>query len=366
MLQVDHPDRPLDAALLDAPGGFAWWYADGRNVDGDGFVLILSWGLPFLPGDRAARLAGHPVPARDRPSVNLALYRRGVPIYYTLHTLTPERASWRTGGGGAFGDCDASFTTSGDQVTLSVQIDLPIPGDAARLTGTIEVSGPRLHGDAPLHANLVHCWTPLIGPARTEVRLTRSGRPFFELSGSGYADRNGSQVALDGLSLARWTWGRAEVAGKLVIHYLSWPNTPGAKPELLWWEADANGHFVVSPVSEVQLDGESRTWLGMTWWRTIHLHVGVQRVTITSTPPVDNGPFYLRLLTQVQVGEAQGPGWSEICEPDRIDLPQHRWLVQMCVDPDTTRPSIWLPLFGGPAQDRVQRLLRAWCTPRRT
>ena len=40
MLQFDDPTRPLDPALLDARGGFAWWYVDALDDAGNGLVAV--------------------------------------------------------------------------------------------------------------------------------------------------------------------------------------------------------------------------------------------------------------------------------------------------------------------------------------
>lgn len=360
MLHVDHPDRPLDPSLLDSPGGFAWWYADARNPNGDGLVLILSWGLPFLPGDRAARRAGNPPIPRERPSINLALYRDGRATFYTLHTLDPSRASWGDGGGGRFGATVARFERGDREVALHVDLSVPIPGEEGRLEGTIVVRGPKLHGVSPDHANLVHAWTPVMGPARCTASLTRGGQPYFSFEGDGYADRNGSPVSLDELGLERWIWGRATVGGRSLVYYLSFPTQPDAKPSLLLWEAGPDGAFTVRDLDHAEFEAIEFTWLGMPWWRRIVLHLGEERFLIDFMEPVDTGPFYLRLQTSVIRGDQGGFGWAEICIPDRIDLAVHRPLIRMCVHPEQGPSSIWLPLFGGPSGDRVTRLLRAW------
>ena len=62
MLQLDDPHRPADRDLLASPGGFAWWYVDALDEQGNGIVCIWSWGLPFLPGDRAAHNPDKPAP----------------------------------------------------------------------------------------------------------------------------------------------------------------------------------------------------------------------------------------------------------------------------------------------------------------
>jgi len=64
LVRVTSADRPLDRRLLEAPGGFAWWYLDALDARGDGLVVIWSFGLPFLPGYRSASRRGLAPPAR--------------------------------------------------------------------------------------------------------------------------------------------------------------------------------------------------------------------------------------------------------------------------------------------------------------
>ena len=49
------PPGLADQALLDVPGGFLWCYLDLVDATGDGLVLVVSFGLPFLPGGSSAR-----------------------------------------------------------------------------------------------------------------------------------------------------------------------------------------------------------------------------------------------------------------------------------------------------------------------
>ena len=77
MIGLADPRGPLDRTLLDAPGGFAWWYMDAVDVHANGCVLIWSFGLPFLPGRGSSARRGAPRTPRSDPSLNIALYKEG-------------------------------------------------------------------------------------------------------------------------------------------------------------------------------------------------------------------------------------------------------------------------------------------------
>ena len=67
--------------------------------------------------------------------------------------------------------------------------------------------------------------------------------------------------------------------------------------------------------------------------------------------PVERGPFYSRWL-------AGDDAVVERCEVDRVFDRWHRPLVRMRLHGPSVRESIWAPLFCGPAQGRLARLLR--------
>lgn len=324
--------------------------------DLDGLVAIASWGLPFLPGDRSARRAGRPVAAGDRPSLNLALYRGGRPLFYTLRQVPPARASW-SDTRWTFGDSELVSEDVGDERVLTARFDLPVPG-GERLRGDLRLRGPRVRPTAP-PSDVPHRWTPLAGPARAVASFTVGGRPLLDLRGSGYHDRNGSTVPLDGLGLEHWTWGRQVLGDTLVVHYLNVPADPAAPPQHLVVTVGADGREHVRPVT-ARFEQPRRTAMGMRWWRRISVDVDGEPLELAYDPPVDSGPFYLRCTTRSTWRGLHGVGWAELCRPDRIDLDRHRFLVNMCVDREAGPRSMWLPLFVGTHADRWRRLCRAW------
>jgi carotenoid 1,2-hydratase len=79
---------------------------------------------------------------------------------------------------------------------------------------------------------------------------------------------------------------------------------------------------------------------------------------VQHTVVADDGPFYLRLLSEGTAPDGEtATGWSEVCRPDRVDLARHRALVRMRVHRTEGRNSMWLPLFTGTREGRIRRLL---------
>jgi carotenoid 1,2-hydratase len=369
MLLVDHPERPLPRTLLDAPGGFVWWYVDALDAAGDGFVCIWSWGLPFLPGRAAAWRAGTPQATVDAPSVNLAVYRGGKQVAYHLLQVPSDEAVWHDDHWRMGASHLRRVTDASGEICVEGDLTLPVPGDPEPLRATFSVRGPPASWPAPdvEPAADAHRWAPLVGPARATARFTHGDTTVLAFDGTGYHDRNGCPVPLDALGLEHWVWGRLttaatlETPASLLIFYLSWPTDPDAQPFLLVSRADADGRFrfVECPVTL----GPRRTGrFGMRWWTTITLHLPEGPVQVDVDPPAEDGPFYLR--TRISTAHPSTPaiGWAELCRPDRVDTGAMRPLVAMCVQPPARPGSVWLPLFSGPRAGRWARLLRWWAS----
>lgn len=364
MWNLDDPYRKPSSSLLDTPGAFVWWYLDAIDAKGDGLVCIASWGLPFLPGDRAARLRGRPPRPRERPSFNLVTYRAHRPVSYALHR--PHHATW-SDDRWTFDDTLVTRERSEGNLTLHADVHLPIPGRREPLRGHFTLRGPAAHltGARPAPASADHLWAPLTGPSTLEVDLRVGDRVVLRRDGlPAYHDRNASPVALDELGIRRWTWGRHLLGGRTWVHYLSWPERRGQPATLVVAEIGPDGAVRAHHLAAIRRSERRTGRVGMTWWRRLEIPTPDGPLEILHGDPVDDGPFYLRLPTRARLGGPGGPtapGWAEWCQPDRIDLPQHRWLVSMCVShADRRQDSVWLPLFSGTTRDAWPRLGRRW------
>lgn len=304
VIEIGDTAAPVPPDVFGSPGGFAWWYADVVTPAGDGAVLIWSYGLPFLPGYADAARRGAPQRPTDRPSVNLAVYRRGAPAFYLLQEHPAEPADGpaprRPAGVQEIGGCRFRFETDGGRCTLGAELDCALPGTRDRLTGTVRIVGAaRRTGAAPSGgsagasadpsrktsiegvdgsidgsdrgsidgsidgpadgsadgsgngashpsvepssgAGPSHLWTPMTGPAEGEVSLDVGGAPLVRIAGRAYHDRNHGRVPLHALGIGRWMWGRFPLARSERIYYLLWPED-GGEPVLLGVEIGHDG-----------------------------------------------------------------------------------------------------------------------------
>ena len=311
------------AALLPRPalpGAFDWWYADGRDAEGNGLVFICASRLPFFP--------------EDEPSLNLALYRRGEPALWLLeqHPRTALLAQPCDGGFQlTLGRSVVRVTSGAGCARLDAQLDLAVPGDKRRLTGTLRVEGPSLLTDAPAQTAQPHRWVPVAPVAQVQARL--SGAATFSLDALGYLDRNLGDAPLDKLSLRRWHWGRARRGDEALIWYA-----------LEGTDKSREGHLL-------RVSG-GRAELTTTPWVEEGGVLFLDGLVIDPGRAVERSPFYRRSF-----GTVGGmPFISERCEVARIG--SYAPLVRMKLHRPAAWNSIWAPLFCGPREGRFARLLR--------
>ncbi len=356
MLALTPPDAAPCREVLVSPGGFSWWYADIVDDAGDGVVLIGAWGLPFLPGYAAAARRGEAQRPEERPSLNLAVYRAGRPCFYLLQEgagVWESPTVWR------FGDSVVESVVVDGERRLRAALDCPVAGSLDRLRGTVEVRGAARRASPMEVAEGEHRWTPLTGPASGQATL-HAGEWRFAVRGRGYHDRNESRAPLDALGIGEWLWGRAPLGDREVVWYLLWPADGG--PVVAWGLLlHADGGTTPIEGLTVELGARRRGAYGLGWWDRVRLrHAGETWLHVSHGSAVEDGPFYLRFLPVVEGVGSRGRGVAELVRPDRVDLDWMRPFVRMRVRPGEGRPSRWLPLFEGPASDRLGRLWSGW------
>lgn len=365
LITISPPDQPLDRGLLDAPGGFAWWYADMVDRDGNGLVLIWAFGLPFLPGYADAARRGQPQRPAQRPSLNLATYREGELDFYLLKEFAADEVTWSEDGEAwTFGDNRLVSRIEGGRRLMRATLSTDVPGSAERLEGTITIEGtPRrsFDGETASEGLPEHDWSPLTVLAEGRADLRFPDGTSWRCRGRAYHDRNGGGVALHDVGIDHWIWGRAPLEDRELIYYLLWPS-PDDEPVSLGLEIDHDGHTVAHRDLGITRLDSSRNIGGLRWWRELELSVDEQAwLNVSHEWTVDSGPFYMRYLTRAAAPDGEtATGVGELCEPARIDLGRHRPLVKMRVHRSVGRNSMWLPLFSGPREGRVSRLLRSF------
>ena len=370
LIEVSHPERLLEPALLESRGGFLWWYVDLIDEHGSGAVLIWAYGLPFLPGLASAARAGKPTPPGARPSLNLCVYERGRLVNYLLQEYSPDEATWQPEDADGltswrFGQTQITRQRREGFVGLDASIDCAVPGTSHRLRGHLRLQGvarqpqpgARQDGPAPWHD-----WTPLMGPARGALEL-RLADVLTRVQGRAYHDRNGASSPLHELGFRRWVWGRVPFEDHERIYYVLWPQQAHLPPVSLGLQIDESGQTRQLQGLELRQDEPSRSLMGgLAYDRRVELFdQGKLWMDVRVRSLVDQGPFYLRQLLDARLPSGQRAlGLGELCLPAQVDRDLHRPLVRMRVlqDVDGAANSIWSPLFSGPVQGRASRLIR--------
>lgn len=363
MIEIGSTSGEVSPDLLASPGGFVWWYVDLVAPGGDGAVLIWSYGLPFLPGYAGAARRGAPQTPAARPSVNLAVYRRGVPSFYLLQEYPSAGADVVSGLSSEqrIGRCVFRRSLDKLRCTVDAEIDCELPGGAGRVTGTVRVEGAARSAEADAaQGDPPHVWTPLTGPATGELSLSIDGGEAIRIAGRAYHDRNWGRVPLHALGIDRWMWGRFPFEDREAVYYLLWPSGGGA-PIHLGIEIGADGATRRMDL-DVTLGRGRRAFGGLMRPERISMRAGGRAwLDVVHTHTVDAGPFYLRMLSEGRDSAGRAvTGWSELCVPDRVDLPIHRPFVRMRVHRTAGPNSPWLPLFTGPRAGRAARLLKTF------
>lgn len=352
MLQRVEAHTPADPGALERPGGFAWWYLDLVDAQGDGLVLILAWGLPFLPGlARDARRAQPRLP-RARPAVSFALYEGGRCSCYLLQEAAPDAASTDLVGEFTVGGARLRVQPEGEGLRVEASLDLPIPGSAGRLRGAVRAAGPALRGGrlGPPYAG--HRWAPRLASAAGEAILDVAGRP-VTIRGQLYHDRNEADAPLHAHGIADWWWGRLALADRSLIWYRLRHDDGHVEEHLL--DVDPSG-LARDGAAPAALGPPRRwAWFGPRCPAALTLtdaDGGAHPLVVEA--PIDDSPFYQRL-------RLRGPGawgWAERVIPAAVDPDWMRPLIHMRVQQLAGPNSLWLPLFAGPVETRLRRLLR--------
>lgn len=350
LIQLSPPTHRLPQDLLAAPGGFVWWYFDAVDAHGNGAVVIWSWGLPFLPGYAAASRKGAPEMPASRPSLNVVFYRNGKEDFYLLQEYPHDRASWDGDSTWHFGKSRFRSFIENDRRMLEIDLDLDVPGCSDPLLGQIRMQGTARLSGPDEAADPNHDWSPLVGPAQATVSA-KCGNDTWEFSGRGYHDRNGGAVPMQAQGIREWIWGRIPFEGFERVYYLVWPHV--GEPHFHGLDILDDGTTRHAPPLRVEVESLHKSVATLFVGDKIWLSIKAKHV-------VDNGPFYWRFIVEGQAEGQQAQGIGELLLPDKIDTAPMRPLVRMRVHRSEQKNSIWLPLFSGPKNGRVVRLISSW------
>ncbi len=374
MIELSGADDELPVELLEAPGGFLWWYVDLIDKNGDGLVVIWSFGLPFLPGyANAARSGRFQLPVQ-RPSLNISHYRAAKLDFYLLQEFDSREVSWHREAQQAtwrFGESRLRSAKCGDQHQVQLDLRLDVPGMKWPAVVELEARGPAVCGQweseitrfRPETKRSVHDWRPLLCMGEGQGFLaTSQGR--VSVSGRAYHDRNGGCVPLHDIGIDWWAWGRVATAEEEFVYFVL--DDESGRRETVFLTVDARG--VGRRLKRCRLGDEKmkKSLHGLRVWRSVTVYRDGDRwFDIRFDDLVDSGPFYARSIPRARDSRGRWHrGSAEFCDPQRIDLRRHRMLVQMRVHRRGGDNSMWLPLFSGPKKGRVRRLIRSLASGR--
>jgi carotenoid 1,2-hydratase len=333
-----------EPAMLRAPGGFTWWYADLVDGEGRAFVLIVAYGLPFLPGYVSAARSGHPELPLDRPSIVLSAVEDGRPWFWSVTELRPGDLEWRGDElRSSLGRVRIRQASDSRAAGAGFELDADLRGElgGCEWTASVQIRGRTRSGGSgePVHA--AHEWN-VLGLGEGTVVLTSGGRT-FRLRGRAYVDRNASDAPLH-LATSSWCWGRVALPGR----------------DLIWYTADSGGRTVsIDQRTTVGPPAEITTWRVGRWGQWVPAGVALEGGGV-SLRPFDDSPFYTRFLAEGTIDGERAYGVAEWCVPSRIDAGWMRPLVRMAVPVAASAGSKWLPLLAGPAHGRIGRTARRW------
>jgi carotenoid 1,2-hydratase len=344
------------ADLVERSGAFAWWYVDLVGDDGRGLVLIWSFGLPFLPGARNA------LPARERPSLSLALYENFRPAFYTLQQFAPDQVRIESPECIWFENSRLELSRHDGQVRLRAQLCIDLV-PSGRVEGTVEATGHACrtpHADASSRG--VHRWAPILAAQSGQAHLRLGAEDHFDLDGRVYVDSNGSEQPLHALGIGDWRWGRVALPGRELIYYLVDPE-PGSTLAPIRHVLEAKPDGSLRALSEdLEFRDLHRGTYGMTHHDSARLRGPELDLELHFKSLVDDGPFYLRFLVDARehlTGE-RGSGVAERVAPARVDLWWQRPFMRMRTQQARGPNSMWLPLFSGTRKGRLGRLAKHW------
>jgi carotenoid 1,2-hydratase len=353
MMSIARVEESISEDVLDHPGAFVWWYVDLVDAEGTGCVVIWSFGLPFLPGIESSNRGIAPTVPRSRPSVNVAVYRRGRAILYTLQEVPTAEVrhspgEWRIGRS-VFRSADGSGRRN-----VHIDLDLTLPGGAV-LRGEVRVEGAACRVPAGLGDDPRHQWSPLCSATDGSARFEVDGVVLAEISGRAYHDRNVSVKPLGSLGIRHWLWGRVSSGSSERVWYLLWPER-GA-PEVWGLEIGEDGQVQMVPNLKAHLHQPRLGVFGMPWWRRLTLTRGADVwLDVEHRNAVDLGFFYGRWIVEGRSANGVGSGFAEAVRPGRVDRWWNRPLVRMAVERVGSQNSRFLPLFAGVRPQGVREL----------
>lgn len=342
----------LASKALHSPGGFLWWYVDIIDEQGNGLVLIWSFGLPFLPNYAAKARKSKPQPPSERPSLVISIYKNFQLDFYLFQEYCEEEVLWEDTQW-QFGANHMSATEDG----LSISLSMPIPKTKLTLHGTVALTGTK-RKDGSRASKTAHEWVPILMPATAKVSLL-CGTEQYQFLGRAYHDHNSALFPLHSLNIQSWWWGRIALPNQELIWY-SLISNDQSPPIHLSIAVSQDGTIQIYDEGNCECINLTKSIFGLSSPSSFDLDTPwKERISIRTKGIVDDGPFYQRYIVHTQTQQGDGYGIAEQVVPDLVDGDWMRPLVQMRVaQSQRSDNSFWLPLFTGPKKGRWARLVQ--------
>lgn len=321
------------------PGAYEWWYFDGMCDDGvHSFVIIFYEGNPFSKHYmRAAPLGGL---ASDHPALSVSVYSGSRPVYYAFTEFDPRHVSWserngliacdmagqtfrqeRRGDGWGYRIRMDQILDSGYQ--FNADLDIDSRGVTRRLlqgADPSEASPDSMARDA--RGGMDHAWNLVLARARVSGGMTvgRPGSPPLKIdaAGDGYHDHNVGWEPMK-VAFSDWYWGRFHGHEGEMVYYVM-RGSDGVIRPAAWLNLDG----VLYASSEAAMEKRTVSRFGLIRSEILRFTFdhGMQTI-VHSQRCVDDGPFYQRFISRLDVQRPFDPGfgWRGITEyirPERI------------------------------------------------
>ena len=323
------------------PGAQEWWYFDAISDDGrDALVLIWYAGLPFDPAYGVATLRHLKDPRRfpapdplDHCALGISWYRDGKTVAYALNAY--RRTAF------AFSGSPLAVEVAGNRMDRGpegyrLRVDTPGVDGTHRIRADLHfLPAP---GTESLRRNLgspeaPHDWILAAADSRVAGRVEVAGPSGLALAfqGRGYHDHNAGSEELS-LAMKRWEWGRVHDGPLTWVYYRSEPrHAPVQTLSILLREG--------RPV-EVRDDARlvphrhRRNAFGVRYANELDLLAEGSLLTVQHGPCVDNGPFYMRWLSEF-ASDAEGKGrldgitrgLGELLVTGNLHRPWFNWMI---------------------------------------